>query len=241
MAEAFETANDAIDSLEGDETYDEAEYPLRDFSSKEVAIFNSTRIRALEEGVLPPGSVDAEDVAFTPTGSIAATDVQAAIAEVAAEAGGGGGWPVEAFIVGFPVPKNQTNFDNVGDPSGEAPIFGTRFSDNTNGSWIEWDVALAEGTWCLDVKSWEHDAAGILVFSLDGTDLTDAPFSASGDSYDTYAASSQPNSPPERIAANITVADSGVYALRATVTGKNASSSGHTTNLIWLSMRRVGA
>jgi len=39
------------------------------------------------------GAVDAADVTFTPAGTIASTDVQAAIEEVASEAGGGGaGW-----------------------------------------------------------------------------------------------------------------------------------------------------
>lgn len=37
------------------------------------------------------GSVSADEVGFTPAGTIAATDVQAAIEEVASEAGGGGG------------------------------------------------------------------------------------------------------------------------------------------------------
>ena len=42
-------------------------------------------------GAITLDAIPAVDVCFTPAGSIAATDVQAAIEEVAAEAGGGGG------------------------------------------------------------------------------------------------------------------------------------------------------
>lgn len=56
------------------------------------------------------GSPAAEDVGFTPAGTIAATDVQAAIEEVAAEAGGGvnTGTPFEVDYVAFTSAVNIT-------------------------------------------------------------------------------------------------------------------------------------
>jgi hypothetical protein len=53
-------------------------------------------------------TVAAEDVAFTPTGSIAATDVQAAIAEAASEGGGGGGAStIDPLGLGYAVTQHE--------------------------------------------------------------------------------------------------------------------------------------
>lgn len=64
------------------------------------------------------GSVAAGDVAFTPAGTIAATDVQAAIEEVASEAGGSGGWEQV-------VDEDGTSFTNWSGTSGTWSSDGT--------------------------------------------------------------------------------------------------------------------
>lgn len=57
---------------------------------------------------------DASAISFSPTGTIAATDVQAAIAEVAAEAGGGGGTPLTVKEDGVDVDTTVTVIDFLG-------------------------------------------------------------------------------------------------------------------------------
>jgi hypothetical protein len=248
MAELDGTVEETIEDFNGS-GYVETEYAFRDFSAKEVAI--NALMLGLEGG--PGGFPDASQVDFTPAGTIAATDVQAALEELdadiqAIEPGeGGGGWPIREFIVCNTPPKAQSNFDNVAADIQSQYVgpFGVVTSDNTNGSWIEWDVALKSGTYALSVKGWGHSGGGILVFSLnDGggaDDIDDAPYSASGNSYDGYDASGDATENPFAVASDITIPDDGIYTLRATVTGKNASSSGHATNLCWMLIQRMGA
>lgn len=55
MAEVWDTPNDAINAFDGTETYDEAEYELRDFGPKEISVTAAQRIAQLEAGGMAPG------------------------------------------------------------------------------------------------------------------------------------------------------------------------------------------
>lgn len=46
MSEVKDTANEVVEAFDGTETYDEAEYALRDFSSKEISVTNAMRAAA---------------------------------------------------------------------------------------------------------------------------------------------------------------------------------------------------
>lgn len=209
MAETFDTADAAIDSLAGDETFDEAEYPLRDFSSKEIDVYLATRLRAIEEG----GGGE-----------------------------GGGGWPVRELIFATTKPKANNNFDTLSAGTSDVPPMGVVTSDNTDGSWIEWYVALMDGTYSLAVKGFDWSGGGILVFSLNGTNIDGSPYNASGNSYDGYSAGGSGDILlPRSVADDITIPTSAVYVLRATVTGKNASASGFATNLAVVALDRIAA
>lgn len=83
-----DTVEEVLAGFDGTETYAEAEYALRDYGAKEISVNAANMAKALQEGVVPPGSVDADAVAVTPFATIAATDVQAALEEIVAEAGG---------------------------------------------------------------------------------------------------------------------------------------------------------
>lgn len=116
--------------------------------------------------------------------------------------------------------------------------FGNRFSDNTNGAWVEWYVALAAGTYALSFRGYAYDGSGVLTFSLNGTAINAAPYSASAAIVDTYAAVSDQFFQHE-VCDDLTIPTSAVYVLHATVTGKNASSSGFATNVIFVALNRV--
>jgi len=161
---------------------------------------------------------------------------------VVPDSGAAGGWPIREFIVGYHRPKAESNFDNVTPPDGGSANgiipFGTRFSDNADGAWVEWFVALAAGTYALNVKGWPYNGSGILVFSLDGTDIDAAPYNASSAAYDTYANPGGAYTPAFEVCADLVIPASGIYTLRATVTGKNASSSGFATNVVYVELNK---
>jgi hypothetical protein len=77
MAQVFDTAEAAIAQLDGTETYDEAEFALRDFSSKELAVNAAKLVVGVEAG-----AASSDIVSFTPAGTIAATNVQDALEEL---------------------------------------------------------------------------------------------------------------------------------------------------------------
>jgi len=95
------------------------------------------------------------------------------------------------------------------------------------------------GTWTLDLRGFAYNAGGILAFSLDGTAITAAPYNASAATVDTYSASPLQFFQTE-VCHDLTITTGGVYTLRATVTGKNASSSGFATNVLFVYLSRTG-
>lgn len=138
MAELDDTVEEVLAGFDGTETYTEAEYALRDYSAKEISVNAAKIARALEEGVLPPGSVDADAVAVTPFGSIAADNVQDALEEIVAEASGGAplDWTAVTWENGWddladyaPVEyakdtvRNEVVFRGVADPGGNNTSF----------------------------------------------------------------------------------------------------------------------
>lgn len=152
-----------------------------------------------------------------------------------------GGWPVRETIFAYLHPKANTDYDNVNTSNfSNVQPFGTRYSDNTDGAWVEWYVSLMAGTYSIHFRGISYDGSGILVFSLNGTDITAAPYNASNATVDTYSAS--PNDFFEsEIASDLIIPASGVYVLRATVTGHNVSSSGFATNFVALALDRIAA
>lgn len=159
------------------------------------------------------------------------------------EPGGGGGWPTRALIVAYETPKAESGFAHVnaassGESAGVAP-FGTRFYDNADGSWVEWYVALGVGIYSLALKSYLYDGSGIVEFSIDGTPIDEAPYGASGASVDTYSGASNSFSAQQIVADDLTIPASGLFTLRATVNGKNASSTGFVTNVCYVSLAMV--
>jgi hypothetical protein len=158
--------------------------------------------------------------------------------------GGGSdsGWPSSEFIVAYMPPKAESNFDNLSVPQsaeeGCAP-FGSRYSDNADGAWVEWYVSLAAGTYMISCKPFAHQAAGIISFSLNGTVITSDPYNASAATFDTYSATDNNYAPATTIASDLIIPESGQYVLRATVSGKNASSSGYSTVLVYLYLAMI--
>lgn len=202
MAEVKDTPGDAIDAFTGTETDDQAEYALRDFHAKDIAIAAANRAGG--------GS---------PGGGIA---------------------PTSWFVLAVQEPAGRNDFETV-----NAAVNGWRSrSSNGNGAWIEWELGLAAGEYALSLSILTYNAAGILVWSLDDGDgavnIDQAPYSASGASNDTYSADVT-DFVYANVATDITIPADGYYTLRATVTGKNASSSAFDAVLYWTQMTKVGA
>ena len=210
MAELHDTVREVLADLDGSETYDEVEYAVRDFSAKEIAVTNAMNASSQ-----------------------------------------GGAWPVEAIIyAAFPAKAHSnygtvsTTFDDTeGHTLGVSP-FGVRTSSDTNGAWVEWYVALRAGTWALTFRGWDHSNGGILVFSLNGTDIDDSPYDASSASYDTRSmvppfGTDSDLAPAQTVCTDLVIPESGLYTLRATVTGKNELSGGYTSNINYIALRMV--
>jgi hypothetical protein len=86
-----------------------------------------------------------------------------------------------------------------------------RVSSGTSGDWVEWSLPLEAGTWTLEVTHAQSDDAGIMTFSLDGTDL--AP------TIDGYAGAIQHN--VQSLISGISVPTSGLHTLRVRTDTKN--------------------
>ena len=162
--------------------------------------------------------------------------------------GGSGGWPVRDLIVAYNRPKAESNFDNVSLPSADVASglgiipFGVRFSDNTNGAWVEWYTSLGAGTYALTLKGFSFTGGGILAFSLDGVAIDQPPHDASSATVDTYADSGASGQFFQaEVCHDLTIDTSAVYVLRATVTGKNASSSGFVCDIVYVALDMVAA
>jgi hypothetical protein len=156
-----------------------------------------------------------------------------------------GGWPVREFITAYHRPKAESGFDNVapadGAGSNGVTPFGVRTSDNANGSWIEWFVSLKAGTYALNVRGFPYNGAGILTFSLNGTDIDQAPYNAASASSDQYSGVADGFAAADEVCSDLEIPADGVYVLRATVDGKNGSSSGFATNLVYVALDMVVA
>lgn len=188
-----------------------------------------------------------------PAGSAGATGSTGATGPVGATGAAGdpasGGWPVRELIIGHLPVKAESGFDNLGIPAGGASTgitpFGTRYSDDVNGSWVEWYVALAAGTYALELHSWSYDATGILKFSLDDggglVDIDAAPYNAATAHADTFDALGTLSNKIVMVADDLVIPADGVYTLRATVDGKNASSTGYGTNIVYIALQRNAA
>lgn len=126
------------------------------------------------------------------------------------------------------------------DESGASPIrdaysgylgIGALFTAvNSSTKWFEWKVFIKSGTWTLTVVHYNNNGYGIIVPSLDGTNLT---------SIDTHNLASLLNT--VTTISGIVVATSGVKALRLT------SSSNTPGNPTWrfaihhITLQRTGA
>jgi hypothetical protein len=118
-----------------------------------------------------------------------------------------------------------TRGQNSGRLGGGAMYQGTP----ANGDWIEWEVLLDAGTWALDLI-WARDPSlGIVDFTLGATAVgtQDMYGGAASNAVTTFS--------------GIAVASAGTYALRATINGKNASSSNYYMVIQLLTLRRTGA
>ena len=163
--------------------------------------------------------------------------------------GNPGGWPVSQLIAGHLTPKAQFHFDNLtqaesGSNSGVIP-FGTRYSRNEDGVWIEHDVALAAGTYTMEFHTWKYEATGILRFSLDNGDggglvhIDAAPYNASRSTIDTFSEGADGSNSVIVVTNTLTIPADGVYTLRTAVEGKNAGSTGYGTNFVYVFFQRI--
>jgi hypothetical protein len=111
------------------------------------------------------------------------------------------------------------------------------YYSGANGDWVEYLVSLAAGTWAVQVYGNVFNGAGIGTFSLDGTDIDQAPYLAASASFDQYNAAAQ--NLIQDVCSDLTIPADGSYTLRITCSGKNASSSGYQLSLYWFTLARV--
>jgi hypothetical protein len=110
---------------------------------------------------------DASAISFSPTGTIAATDVQAAIAEVATEAGSGGLGNRTVFVSFLSKPVGTTGFTPTLDVTAGIALGGYALSSAQN-DFIEYDVLLEAGTYELVLIHHRHTTRGIYTVTMDG-------------------------------------------------------------------------
>lgn len=172
---------------------------------------------------------DAANVTFTPAGSIAATDVQAAIEEVAAEAGGGGGANYVAFIPWFAVPS-ATSGTWTATPDIAFAMGGYRITDGAQNRSITYQFFIDAGTYTFGLLHGRASTRGIYTVTLDG-----------GSSLGTIDGYSVSSGPTFGEVTSITVATSGIHTITLTMATKNASSSNYFGVINGLTMSRTGA
>lgn len=97
------------------------------------------------------------------------------------------------------------------------------------GTYREWKVLLAAGTWTLTYVHHREPGAGIWDVSLDGVVVDD--------NYDAYAAGSTYNSVRE--VSGVVVATTNVSTLRFEVVSKNASAVNYHLALQWINWKRT--
>lgn len=107
--------------------------------------------------------------------------------------------------------------------------FGGGGGVNGQNDYAEWELALAAGTYTIDLFYLQNPDAGIITFSVEGV--------AVAGSIDAYASSLVPNLMNSSL--TFTVAAGGVKSFRIQSTSKNASSTGFYLYVQGLSIRRT--
>lgn len=107
---------------------------------------------------------------------------------------------------------------------------GLQASDADDGEYVEWQVALDSGTWTVTVIHYTAANEGIIDFKLDGTTIG---------SKDCYTLVTTANVVTQFT--GVTVATPGVYAFRAQINGKNASSTDYAFFFNLITLTRTGA
>lgn len=188
---------------------------------------------------------DASAISFSPTGTIAATDVQAAIAEVASEAAGGsfdpdihlpwhelvlpqvvtpdattGTWALIAFTENI----NYPFLNPAGTSVGAGALYNSSTAQNDA---IAWDLILAAGTWDAHFHVRKSSNTGIITLQQAGADQG---------TVDTYAAAA---AFAKVSVTGFTVATTGKKRMNVKAATKNASSSGYLLELYAIEFRRT--
>lgn len=103
---------------------------------------------------------------------------------------------------------------------------------NGNGSWQEWNLGvLKAGTWSVGFWASRGTDRGIIQWSMNGTNF--------GSTLDRYNNASQQNAPI--IDTTVNLIGTGLYTLRMTITGKNASSTDYKIYTHLIALDRTGA
>ena len=102
-------------------------------------------------------------------------------------------------------------------------MYRSSFPAGDQTSYLEWQLPLAAGTWTMEVTHVRADDAGVMAFSVDGTDVG---------SVDAYAPVIEHN--VRATISSITVASSGMHTLRVRTDAKNIASSNYFGYLVWL-------
>ncbi len=105
---------------------------------------------------------------------------------------------------------------------------GSRSGSVVQNSYIEWNLLLGAGTWAVDVMTSTYNGSGIITVSLDGSSVG---------TIDLYSAGVADN--VQQSLTGVTVAATGVKAVRLTMATKNASSSAYDCVLNGLQLRRT--
>ena len=95
-------------------------------------------------------------------------------------------------------------------------------------SYIEWNLLLGAGTWAVDVITSTYNGSGIITVSIDGSSVG---------TIDLYSASVLDN--VQQSLTGISVAATGVKAVRLTMATKNAGSSAYDCVINGLQLRRT--
>lgn len=101
---------------------------------------------------------------------------------------------------------------------------------SATGKHIEWDVALAAGTWTLTLIYCLDNNAGVLTPSIDGTDLS---------TIGMYSASFTPNTVAQWT--GITIGSAGIKEIKMRTDSKHASSGDYDIYPQWITLTRTGA
>jgi hypothetical protein len=173
---------------------------------------------------------DASAISFSPAGSIAATDVQAAIEEVASEAGSGGLGNRTAFVSFLSKPVATTGFTPTLDVGAGIALGGYALSSAQN-DFIDYDVLLEAGTYELVLIHHRHTTRGIYTVTMDG--------GASLGTIDGYNAGG--GLATRSTITGIVVGTTAIHTFRFAMLTKNGSSSNYLGTPNAFTLTRTGA